>query len=314
MPETLLGKSPKGLKAPSGERPKLTTARSAYTMMGVATLGWSANVVITKIAVVDFDPIALASIRVLGAAFIFTLMGLPVLRRQAGLLWRERKTFWWLAVTGPVLTQFLFISGIRLTSPIHAALMFCVGPVIVLLLSCWLRMEAFTLWKIFGALIAFCGVTVLSLEKSPFGHNGFGVGNLMILGGVMAFSIYTILAKKASVRHDTVTLNLFSYLIGASLVLPILGMSAPRMSWTTVPPVAWLAAGFMLVFGAVLPYWVYYKALENLTASQVAIFGYLQPLGATFWSLWILQERITGQMIVAAVLIIGGVYLAERKW
>ena len=131
------------------------------------------------------------------------------------------------------------MTGLNFTSVTHAALMFAMVPIFVLVISRWTHMEALTGAKILGVLVAFGGVTVLTLPRTPL-DGSYRVGNLILLVGAVVFSIYTILAKRATVRYDALTLNVVSYLMGSLLLAPVMAVTLPGFDWGAVSTSGWL--------------------------------------------------------------------------
>jgi len=67
-----------------------------------------------------------------------------------------------------------------------------------------------------------------------------------------------------------------------------------------------------VLFGSVVPYLLFAYALTGLAASRVAAFNYLQPVIASSLAIWVLSEKLTAKVLIGGVLILTGVYLAER--
>ena len=307
--ETRAGREPGEAASARG---KGLTALSAYVLMSIATLSWAGNIVATKIVLEDFPPQVLIPLRMAGATILFLLISISALRRRLKRARGDWKTFAGIAITGLVLNQAFFMTGLNFTSVTHAALTFAMVPIFVLVISRWTHMEALTGAKILGVLVAFGGVTVLTLPGTPL-DGSYRVGNLILLAGAVVFSIYIILAKRAAVRYDALTLNVVSYPMGFLLLAPVMAVTLPGFDWGAVSTSGWLAGAYVLIFGATIPYLLFYKALDYLTAARVAAFGYLQPLLAAGFGFWLLQEPITRAWALAAMMILGGVYLVERE-
>ena len=138
------------LEAPNPRRSKGLTAFSAYLMMSIATLSWSGNIVATKIVMDDFPPQVLIPLRMWGATILFLLISPFSLRRRFERARGDWKTFAGLAITGLVLNQAFFMTGLWYSSVTHAALTFSMVPIFVLVISRWTHMEALTAPKILG--------------------------------------------------------------------------------------------------------------------------------------------------------------------
>ena len=138
-----------------------------HLLMLIGTFFWAANIIAGKFALRNMSSLALAQARVTGAAAIF-LAGFALWRREARLrLGPSDLAYLGLtALVGIALNQLFFIGGIGRTSAAHAGLIVALGPVMVLILSCAMRLEALTALKSVGAAISLAGVVELTAGKS----------------------------------------------------------------------------------------------------------------------------------------------------
>jgi drug/metabolite transporter (DMT)-like permease len=183
----------------------------------------------------------------------------------------------------------------------------------VLVLSCLLRLEALTVLKFLGMLISFGGVAVLTTGKMGRGPGGQLVGDMILLAGSAVFAGYTILMKEIANKYDALTLNTLAYVIGVIAMVPLGAHSLNGVRWASIPPAAWLGLAFAIVFGSVVPYLIFTVAINELTATRVAAFSYLQPVIATALGIGMLGEKLTVKIVLGGALILSGVYLTERE-
>jgi len=285
-----------------------------HLLMLLGTFFWASNIIAGKVALRSMSPVALAQVRVTGAGAIFAI---------ASMAWRNRAPLrltrgdWvYLAITalfGITLNQVFFIGGIGRTSAAHAALIIALGPVMVLFLSCVMRLEALTPLKSVGAAISFAGVVVLTTGKTQFGTAVTLSGDFITLLGTAVFAYYTILLKKVATRFDALSLNTIIFVLGSAFMLPVSGRELFAVRWTALPAEAWWGITFLVTCGSVLAYLIYAFALTELTATRVAAFNYLQPVIAAALGAWLLGESLTTRVILGGAFILGGVYLTERE-
>jgi len=285
-----------------------------HLLMLCATFCWAANIVAGKEALRGFGPTALAMLRVVGAALVFGLLFLVRRKRlPVGLGAREWRLMALVAACGVAFNQLLFISGLARSSVAHAGLITSLIPVMVLVLSCLMRLEALTVLKFVGMLVSFTGVAILTTSKMGQGNGAHWQGDLILLGGGVVFAYYTILVKEVADRYDPLTLNAVTFGLGTALMIPFGARPVLQVQWAALPAVAWGGLAFMVVFGSVVAYLIYALALTELAASRVAAFSYLQPVIATGLGIWLLAEKLTWRVVFSGVLILLGVYLAERE-
>lgn len=285
-----------------------------HLLMLVATFCWGANIVAGKEALRGFGPLALTQLRVIGAALILGILFLASREKLSFRLTRRRwMTLVVLALCGVTFNQLFFIAGLARTSVAHTGLIVAIGPVMVLVLSCLMRLEALTALKFLGMVISFGGVAVLTTGKVGQGDQGHWLGDVIVLAGTAVFSYYTILVKEMAEEVDALALNALTYGLGTLLMLPFGAGAVFAVHWESLSAKAWWGLAYMIVFGSVVPYLIYVLALTALTASRVAAFGYLQPVIASGLGLWLLAERITPRVVVGGILILLGVYFSERE-
>lgn len=285
-----------------------------HALMLSATVFWAANIVAGKIVLRALDPLTLAQVRVVGGAVIFAALFLGWRKRpRLRLAPREWGRLALIALFGITLNQLFFISGISRTSAAHAGLIVALGPVMVLILSCALRLEALTVLKTIGAVVSFAGVALLTAGKAA-GLNGAGwVGDVILIAGSGVFAYYTVLVKEVADRYDTVTLNTIIFALGAVFMLPFSARALTRAHWTGWPAEAWWGLAFMIFCGTGLAYFIYALALTELTATRVAAFNYLQPVIAAVLGVWLLAETIAAAVVAGGALILVGIYLTEHE-
>ncbi len=280
--------------------------------MLVPTFCWAANIVAGKEALLGFNPLALAQLRVAGAAFILgVLFVLRGGRSRLPRTSREWLTLAALGLTGITLNQLCFIGGLARTSVIHTGLIVALGPVIVLMLAALMKTENLTLTKVVGMMLAFSGVALLLMERKRSADGPHWFGDLIVLAGTVVFAYYTVLEKSVAKRYDDLTLNAFVFGLGAVLMMPLAGKSTLAVDWHDLSLRAWGGLGFMIIFGSVLAYWIFAYALTQLSPSRVAAFSYLEPVIAAALGIWLLGEKVALGELMGGVLILVGMYLTE---
>ncbi len=285
-----------------------------HLLMFISTFCWATNIIAGKEALLGFGALALAQMRVAGAAVVYGILFLAWPRRPSlRLSWHAWAFLGVVALFGITLNQLFFIGGLARTSAAHTGLIVALGPVMVLALSRMMRVEALTLLKSVGMLVSFCGVAVLTTGKAGQGDGAHWQGDLLAVGGSAVFAYYTILVKEAADQYNALTLNTIIFALGSVLMLPFTVRELLAVRWSAMPPVAWWGLSYMVVLGSVLAYLLFAFALSELTPSRVAAFNYLQPLIAISLGVWMLGEKVTSSLIVGGALILVGLYLTERE-
>ena len=285
-----------------------------HLLMLMVTVCWASNIIAGKEALTGFGALALAQLRVLGAAIIFAICFLAGGRIHS-LQLTPRKWLFVVAMAfnGIALNQLTFIGGMARTTVSHTGLIVALGPVMVLVIAVVIRLETLTAWKFAGMMIAFAGVGILTADKPGQGGGGHWIGDLILLVSVLVFAIFTILMKEVTNQFDALTLNTLIFGLGAIMMLPFCAHAVVVTNWAALSLEAWWGLAFLVVFGSVISYLLFAYVMTELAASRAAAFNYLQPVIASGLGIWVLSERLTSKVLIGGGLILAGVYLTERE-
>jgi len=271
---------------------------------------WSGNYIAGKIALREMPPLLLAGLRI-GLAGVLMAPIYAASRRPVYARGAVRKLAL-LGIFGVTLNQVFFLVGLSRTSVAHAAILIGLTPIQVLLLACWRGQERMTTAQAMGMLVALAGVALLKGFESPNAAGTTWLGDLIVLLGGLAFAIFTVFGKEMTTQYSAVTMNTFGYVGGALALAPVTLWHAARHALANITTGAWLAVVYMALFPSLIAYLIYYYALTHIAASRVSALSYLQPVFATAMGVAILGEPVSLLVIAGGLVILSGVYLAER--
>jgi drug/metabolite transporter (DMT)-like permease len=285
-----------------------------YGLLSLMVLFWAANFVIGKIALRELPPLFVAGMRTLiSGIFIWPIYWFEA-RRTAR---RNKRTgadvpiLIIMGVLGVVLNQCFFVIGLSMTSVAHASILIAMAPLIVLLTAAVSGQEQITRKKLAGMLIAASGVALLQAGRQSV-HGPSLAGDFFVFLSGATFAVYTVVGKRLTERHDSVTINTFAYVSGAFCLLPVTLWQAAHHHVAGASWPAWLSVVYMALFPSVISYIIYSHALRYLAASRVSTFSYLQPLIATGLAAIFLSEVPGAGFLTGGALVLGGVYVTER--
>lgn len=251
-----------------------------------------------------FPPFAMALLRVMVASTV--LLGWARLRGERLRLTRREARL--LVVSGLL----LWVGGNGLVSWAEmradsglAALLVAAMPIWAVLIEMGLDRKLPT-WKAAASIaIGFAGVGVLSWPVLRQGSSGevLAVAALLLAPLFWAFGSIMIQRQKPdlSVRVLAGWQQVFG---GAGLLAMSLARGEPRPSPTGE---AWLAWGYLVVFGSVIAMMSYMATLKRLPYRIVATYAYANPVIAVFLGWLILREPVTGYTLGGAALVVAGI-------
>lgn len=271
----------------------------------------SGTYLMSKVALQEFSPLALAMARLITAGSFFAVL-LAARRRP----WPARRDWPWVlaaAALGVAINQGLFLTGMKYALASHGALFYAATPAMVLALSVLLRQEKITLLRSAGITLGFAGVVLVLLDRGLSFSREALWGDLLLVAAVLSWSGYTILCKKLTSRLPAWQLTALAMTLGTVLFLPaglpaLLAQDLAGLSYKGIAAMLYLA-----LLTSVAGYLVWNWGLARLDASRVAIMSNLQPVMASILAWLVLEEPITVQFVLGAAVIMSGVYLAQRR-
>lgn len=257
-------------------------------------------------------PFGFTLMRVLGAVTLFWIFG--SFTKKEKIDFKDYFTFFLAAVFGVATNMLLFLKGLELTSPIHAAAIVTTTPIIILVASSFFLKEKVTPLKIIGVLLGFAGALVLTIYgKSTRAADNVLLGNTFVFINAISYSIYIIIIKKLTEKYHPFTFIKWLFLFGLFMVLPFGYSEVQEIQWHTFTPSVYFSVGFVIIGATFATYILNPLALTKLKASTVGIFIYLQPVIAGLFAQIMGVDAINTVKIVAMLLIFAGVYLVSLK-
>ena len=227
---------------------------------------------------------------------------------------QDRMRLFLCAVAGIAINQLLFIKGLSLTYPIHAALLLLITPILIVIIAAWILKERLGILKVTGLVLGISGALVLVLAKDSTG-NGDNVllGDVFIIINAISYTVYFIIVKPLMVKYNAVVVLRWVFTIGLVLVLPFGWVEFTEIPWERYTTVDFTSMGLIVITGTFLAYLFNLYGIKILGPSVAGFYIYTQPIFAALIAIFFLHEQLELYKILAAVLIFGGVYLANKQ-
>jgi Predicted permease, DMT superfamily len=290
-------------------------ARSDLSLMAgllVINVFWGGSFIANAIALESIGPIEIASLRFfITAPLLFVV---TMLWKGPGIFRIERKDLLPLAVmalTGVTLQYVLQVTAQRYTSAIDVSLLINTSTFFILLLGAMFLSEKLTPGRVIGAFIGFGGVALL-VSGGTLAFSLDQVGDLMILVCALLWAVYTIVGKKISGKYHPMTVLNYVFIIGTIGFIPFYALTS-HADVSSIPLPAIGAILFLAIFCSIVAYLVYNVSLDRMDASRVGLFIYFVPLSTIVLAWLILGESLTLASGFGGLLVLAGMYIAERK-
>lgn len=262
---------------------------------------WGLNIVITRWVVFDaaVPPLFFAAIRFLGVALLLLPFLTPVPK--------DIKTLFFISFfIGAGHFALLFV-GLANAEASAASVVSQLSVPFSTLMSMAFLGETIGWRRGIGIMLAFAGVLLIAIDPSSFSVT-FGL--LYIAGAAFIGSIGGILMKRmspVSALQMQVWIGLFSF-------APLFAVSAfiEQAQWTTYVaggwPI-WAATIFAVVGVSVFGHGAFYHLIKKYDISLLSPLTLMTPIWGVILSILLLNEAITTQLILGAVISLGGVFV-----
>jgi drug/metabolite transporter (DMT)-like permease len=265
-----------------------------------------------KRALAELSPVEVALARFTLAAAV-----------HAVVLWRMRVRFErrdvaaiaGLGVLAVAVNQLLFLGGLSLSTPGHAALLYATTPIFVFLAE-WLRgRERATGQKVTGIAIAFAGTVVVLGGRGVLGGAGARdmlLGDVLLLFAVVSWALYAVGGKSYAGKYGGLATGSGTLVAGTLLCAPVGIFLFDTADVTAMSGWGLVSLGYLVLVTSVVAWLIYYWALGRADASRVAIWSNLQPVLTALIAWLVYGEPLTAPFLAGGAMVVAGVLLTER--
>ena len=265
-----------------------------------------------KIAVKEIDPFAIVIMRYIIAIITLRII-LFASKRKIKFDRKDWKIFLGLSLSGIVLNQILFITGLKYTVPSHPPLLYSTCPIWILLYNSLKYSIKIDKKILFSALIAILGVVVVLGKNLIIYNKNILLGDGILLFAVACWTLYLILGKKIIQKYGPIETTYILLIIGFIIYSPFGIYRMTQLSFSQISIDAWIGLVYMGIFTTALAYALYYSILRHIETSKVGILISAQPPTTIFFSVLLGFEALQFNLILGTFLIVGGILLAKSK-
>jgi drug/metabolite transporter (DMT)-like permease len=286
----------------------------AYFLLALTMLFWAANAVAGKLAVGHISPFLLTSMR-WGIAFVAGLaLGAPRLAQDWPVVRRNLPLLFGYGAIGFACFNAAFYTAAKYTSAINIVIIQAGMPLIIFIANFLLFRIRVTSGQAIGFALTMTGVIVTTSNGSLETLAGLQLnrGDALMLLAILFYGGYTVALRWKPPMH---WLGFMTAASAAAFITTI-----PFALWEIAsgeviyPDLRGAAIGF---FTALLPGFVaqitYIRGNEMIGSNRAGLFINLVPIFGTLMSILILGETLHLYHVLAIVLVLGGITLAERR-
>lgn len=268
-------------------------------LVALFSLVWSSAFIVGKIALVDFDPATILTLRfALSAALLVALPGcsLTHLRRTIGFGLG-------LGLLNNAAYLGLTFTALQYARPVVVVVIVSCAPFMTTLLAAIAGLERANALKLVGVAVGFAGVLVIA----GWNLGGDPIGAILAAAGAAAFSVATVVFRARAAGLPVRELNFWQSLAGAAALAPFAILDGRGLGAASVPgalAILYLAA-VVTIGGMAL--WMY--LIRTSGAASASAYHLLNPFFGVVLSAIVLGAPMRGADFLGAAIIAFGLLL-----
>jgi drug/metabolite transporter (DMT)-like permease len=279
------------------------------------SLIWGTNYALVKTAFRELDPQAFNVLRLLLASSVMVAANVLVRRSSifhtaAPVTRGDLIRLAWLGLVGHCIYQYLFVGGLAKTSVANGALLVSATPIVITLFSAVTGKEPIGALHWAGTLLSFLGIYIVVGRGAHVSEASLR-GDLMLMGAVVCWALYTIGARPLMERHSPVGVTAWSMLFGTVLYLPLAAPRLARVPWGAVSTLTWVKLVYSSLFAICIAYTIWYAAVRAIGSARTSVYSNLLPIVAMITAYVWIREPIGIAKMSGAAAVLAGVALTR---
>jgi drug/metabolite transporter (DMT)-like permease len=270
---------------------------------------WGASFLFMRMGAGVFGPVALAAVRVTGAAAF--LLPLLAWRGELGALRAHWKPLLVVGIGNSALPFLLFsYAALAITAGLSSIFNATTPLWGALIAWLWLK-DRLTPARTLGLAIGFAGVLWLAWDKASIKPGEHGVSPAAAIAACIAAALCYGTSASFTKRHLTGVPPMVvaaGSQLSATLVLAVPGF----LFWPAEAPGAgaWSAVIALAVLSTGVAYVLFFRLIANVGPANAIAVTFLIPVFAVLWGGVFLGEQVTGAMVAGCAVILLGTALA----
>lgn len=275
----------------------------------IAQVLWGINTPVIKLGLKSVPLAVYHSVTIMGAALLILPFALKT--------WKKLSLKGYtLLILGSVIAISLgnvaLLLGIERTPSVNAPLIGLLQPLLLMVLSVLVLRERFSTKTLLGICAALLGAALVIGKPWDFSGTGatIALGNMFLILAVLCNVVGVLVSKKALKQADPYQVVFIQLFFGIIPVVIFATRYIPSLSVGSIGKTGFYAIVYNIIAVA-LANLLFMYALQRKKAQDAGIFTYLHPIVTAIAAWFVLAEKPSGKLILGALLIFIGIYLAE---
>lgn len=277
----------------------------------LSVIFWGYSFVSTKIILEELPPITIAFFRQIIASAVLVIF-LLVKKLFVKMPVRDVLLLAASSLFG-IVFYFLFENtGLKYTTASNASIIVAAVPIFTLISEYFLYKFKITKRLISCTIISIIGVFLVIFEQGSLDFSsGSTKGNLLMIGAMISWVIYTIICKSFAEKYNGIVVTAYQMIAGSILFIPF---TIPEIDqWQSISTYSLFNLLYLALFCSALAYYLYNLAVKGLGATVSSMFLNLIPVVSIIGGVLVLDEKISFIQIGGMLLIMISLFIVGGK-
>lgn len=274
---------------------------------------WGSTYLLNKILVTEIPPFYLASIRFITAGLLIFLVS-KIMKISLTITKKQ--------MLNTMIAGFLFLTigngfvvwALQYVDTGFAALEISAQPLVVLVLMRIIQGKKIKPMSMVGVGLGIIGIFLLVSQKELLSKEGSIIGMLMIFVCMLCWAYGSLFVSRADLPKNFFVNTGYQMFFGGLFMGVISLILGEKWSF----PGAWSdnakwAMFIIIIFGSIVAFTAFNYLLKSVSPEKVATSTYVNPIIALVLGWYFLNEEVTQQSIVAAGILLTGVYFINTN-
>jgi len=288
----------------------------AYIMLVCATLFWAGNFMVGKLAFVEnIPPMTLVFFRWSLVWIILLPFTYKEILKNKDIIFKNLPLLFFLALTSVGLFNSFTYLALAYTQVINASLFNTAIPAMIIFLCFLLKIERTNKFQIFGLIISVLGILsiITKLDLNILLSLSFNKGDLIMIGGVITWGLYSSFLKKKKFTLPLLTLVHVLCTFGLIFILPQFLYELSHGFTVKLNTNLGLTLIYLALFPSIGSYYCWAGAVAIIGANRAGIFLSLIPFFSTIMAITFFNEKFQFFHLIGSILIILGLFLSNKE-
>ncbi|MDC0533445.1 DMT family transporter [Candidatus Pelagibacter sp.] len=288
----------------------------AYIMLVCATLFWAGNFMVGKLAFLEnIPPMSLVFFRWLLVWIILLPFTYKDILKNKDTILNNLPLLFFLALTSVGLFNTFTYLALVYTQVINASLFNTAIPAMIIFLCFLLKIEKTNRFQIFGLILSVLGILsiITKLDLDIVFSLSFNKGDLIMIGGVITWGLYSSFLKNKKFTLPLLTLVHILCTFGLIFILPQFLYELSQGFFIKLD----INLGYTLIYLALFPsigsYYCWAGAVAIIGANRAGIFLSLIPFFSTIMAIIFFKEQFQFFHLIGSILIVLGLFLSNKE-